>query len=149
MKKYNNILLSFFLTILLYSVSICSAGETTLPTVIVTEKNIDDCLARVDADAKASADIKSKEVVAKLEKNSAIAGGSTVLGCLGFSALVLGLDGGLLSAGCLAVGTIAGATVYGANSDSTAKQAIDTHKKEIDDYQTREYANCVRKYKHN
>ena len=91
---------------------------TTLPEVIVTAKQIDECHAKADKKAEKYADLKSKAVISDADKVSTLTGGVTGLSCLGLVALTMGLDGGLLATGCLAVGALSGAAHNYTNSSS-------------------------------
>lgn len=118
------------------------SNVTILPEVMVTAKQIDQCHARADIKAEKYADLKSKAVISNAEKVSAITGGATGLGCLGLVALTMGLDGGLLAAGCVAVGALSGAAHNYTNSDAIIEEAERVREQTLVATQERLYREC-------
>lgn len=104
------------------------------------------CLANADIKAKGAAEIKSKEVIGKQDKGSALTGAGAGLGCVLFSIAVLGLDGGTLAAAC-AIATAGGAIAHHSiTTDEYSKEAIQIYKQVFDEEQKSEYAKCALNY---
>jgi hypothetical protein len=82
-----------------------------------------ECIANTSVKAKSIADIKAKEIIARLDKETAATGGGVGLGCAILSIAVLGLDGGALTLTCAAAGAVGAATYYGSQSDRNAELA--------------------------
>ena len=138
----NLIVLVFFLLI-----QNVNADAITLPNVTVYGKSyLDACLADVETKAKGTAEIKARQIVTGLEKDSAVVGAGTAIVCGLFSVAVLGLDGGLLSLGCGAAATAIAVNHYESHTQENTINATDTYKKAYDEAKKQEKIECVDRY---